>query len=320
MIYPWQQAQWQHIQQLISKNCLPHAMLLTGLPDIGKKAFAHVLAQSLLCLNPVEQQACGHCKACRLFASSSHPDLKMVTLKEGKKDITIEQIRELMDFLHLSQSISPKRVVVIEHAERMNVNAANSLLKSLEEPATNTAMILLTSNPKHLLATIRSRCQLLTFPLPDPLLSRQWLMQQSLANEVDTLLAVASGRPLLALQYDDEKRLSQRVQLINDIGRLLTGQKSWVEIAKHWQSHSMTELLAWQLNWVQDLIAMQQDVEHLRSIDVKAQLMRINELLDQNALFSLYDELIGRIKISTHSINKQLFLEDTLLCWQRVRK
>jgi len=320
MIYLWQQSQWQHIQQLINKNCLPHALLLTGLPDTGKRDFAYVLAQYLLCLDPVDQQACGQCKACRLFASSSHPDLKLVSLQEGKKDINIEQIRELMDFLHLSQSISPKRVVVIETAERMNANAANSLLKSLEEPAADTVMILLTSNPKKLLPTIRSRCQLLSFPLPDKELSKQWLMQQQLTNDVETLLAVASGKPLLAVQYDDEERLSQRVRLINDIGRLLTGQRSWVEIAKDWQSHSATELLSWQLTWVQDLIAMQQNGYHPRSIDVKAQLMRINELLNKNALFVLYDELIGRIKISTHSINKQLFLEDTLLCWQRVRK
>lgn len=320
MFYPWQHTQWHYIQGLIHQDSLPHALLFAGLPNIGKHAFAHYVAKSLLCLEPNQQQACGTCKSCHLFASNSHPDFTIIRRIEGKKDISIEQVRELANFLHLSQSISQNRVIVIEKAESMNLNAANSLLKNLEEPTNNTIILLITSQANQLLATIRSRCQLLSFPLPDAKLAQQWLAQQALTHQAEMLLNVAAGQPLLAVNYDNEERLAARVRLVNDIGRLLTGQRSWVEIAKDWQSHSLSELLTWQLMWVQDLIVLQHGEGFLRSTDIKGQLLRINEIIDKKNLFLLYNELINRVKISTHSINKLLFFEDTLLCWQRVKK
>jgi DNA polymerase-3 subunit delta' len=318
VIYPWQHEQWQHIQKLLQQDHLPHALLLSGLAFVGKKGFSIELAKSLLCLTPSdEKHACGQCKACQLFKAGSHPDFHHTFLQEDKKDISIAQIRSLIEFTHLSHSISPLKVVVIHTADRMNVNASNSVLKTLEEPAADTIIILESSRSGELLPTIRSRCQIIHFSLPQAELAKTWLQQQQTKTTAETLLAIAGGKPLLAVEYDDEQHLEQRQKFINDIGLFLTKRRHWIDVAKDWENASLVELLEWQLAWVQDLIVMQHDDERIRSVDVKKQLQRMSQLLQGGNLFSLYKELIGRIKISTHPVNKLLFVEDMLLCWER---
>lgn len=318
MIYPWQHQQWQHIQKLLQQDHLPHALLLSGLEFVGKKDFSVELAQSLLCLTPKDDKhACGECKACRLFKAGSHPDFHHTFLHEDKKDISIAQIRSLIEFTNLSHSISRLKVVVIQTADRMNINASNSVLKTLEEPATDTIIILESSRAGELLPTIRSRCQIIHFSLPPANLAKEWLLQQQTKTEAETLLAIAGGKPLLAIEYDDDQHLEQRQKFINDIGLFLTKKRNWIDVAKEWENVPLQELLAWQLAWVQDLIVMQHDDDRVRAVDVKKQLLRMNQLLNVDNLFFLYKELIGRIKISTHPVNKLLFIEDMLLCWER---
>jgi DNA polymerase-3 subunit delta' len=318
VIYPWQHEQWQHVQKLLQQDHLPHALLLSGLAFVGKKDFSIELAKSLLCLTPKDDKhACGECKACQLFNAGSHPDFHHTFLPDDKKDISIAQIRGLIEFTHLSHSISRLKVVVVQTADRMNINASNSVLKTLEEPAADTIIILESSRAGELLPTIRSRCQIIHFPLPQSNLALAWLQQQQTKTAAETLLAIAGGKPLLAIDYDDDQHLEQRQTFINDIGLLLTKKRHWIDVAKAWENAPLQALLGWQLAWVQDLIIMQHNAEHVRSIDVKKQLVRINQLLKGENLFSLYKELIDRIKISTHPVNKLLFIEDMLLCWER---
>jgi DNA polymerase-3 subunit delta' len=318
MIYSWQNPQWDYVQSLLKLDHLPHALLLSGVEHIGKKQFANELAQSLLCLNPSsDHHACGECKSCKLYQAQSHPDHHHVKLLEGKKDIPIGQIREVIEFVNLSHSISSFKTIVIDTAEKMNKNAANSVLKTLEEPAHNTIIVLESSQPKQLLPTIRSRCQVITFGLPEHPSAKKWLEAQMPQNDVDTLLSIARGRPLLALEYDKDNDLELRTRLINDIGQVMTGKRNWVDAAQAWENTNLRMLMDWQLSWVQDLVLIQQSSAKVRSIDVEKQLVRLASLLDKSRLFSLYQALIERTKLVAHPVNKRLFLEDVLLCWKR---
>jgi len=159
--FPWHQKCWEHFTKAKSSQHLPHAILLTGEDGIAKYALAKRMAKSLLCINSYNQadDACNQCQSCKTFESGANPDFTEIGLIEDKQQIGVDQIRVLSDFLNYSRSYNAFRVVVINPVERMNLNAANSLLKSLEEPTPNTVLILVTSKISQLLPTIKSRCQ-----------------------------------------------------------------------------------------------------------------------------------------------------------------
>lgn len=163
---------------------MPHALLLKGPRGVGKLEFALHVAQSLLCEQTGDDgMACGQCASCRWYAQDSHPDFRLIqpqalseseesddketSKKKPSQQISVEQIRTLTDFANLSAHQGGFRVVVIHPAESMNSNAANALLKTLEEPAGNMMILLVSHKPQQLLPTILSRCMALPMPLPD---------------------------------------------------------------------------------------------------------------------------------------------------------
>jgi len=228
--YPWQQAIWQQLFTAnINSDHFPHAILLSGISGIGKKELAFYLAKGLLCqapqINHETQQVepCSDpdpkkkCRACQLFESGNHPDLFHLTTPEDKKVIPVDTVRELIQWSVLNSQLDGKKVVIIEPAEAMNANAANSLLKTLEEPVSNTILILLSNKKQALLATIRSRCQTIDLPLPDHDSSILWLQEHGLQEQgqAELLLSLASGVPLLALNLAKDQQLEVRNSIIN---------------------------------------------------------------------------------------------------------
>lgn len=139
---------------------LHHAWLLHGMRGVGKSMLASRMAATYLCDAPTALGPCGECHGCRIGAAGAHPDMRLVTLAEGKRDISIDQVRELLAFLSLSGSESMRRAVVLQDAEQLNVQAANALLKGLEEPAPGSLLVIVCNDLMRLPATIRSRCML----------------------------------------------------------------------------------------------------------------------------------------------------------------
>ena len=136
MIHPWQQTQWQHIQQLIESDRLPHGMLLLGNHGLGKADFSFAMANAVLCKQPTaDHQACGHCKACQLLAADTHPDLYHLTPKAPPNSksanpvlsIRVDDIRVLCDKLNQTSQYGGYRVAIIDQAEYLTISAANSL-------------------------------------------------------------------------------------------------------------------------------------------------------------------------------------------------
>lgn len=147
------------LQTLCLNDALPHAWLLVN--DNHDSAYKDIIEFSrwLLCLNKQESSACGNCKACDLFAAHVHPDFIQVTPPEGKNTIAIDEIRALADFVLAQPQLSQHKVVILYPAEAMSTQAANALLKNLEEPRGATVYFLLTKHQELLLPTIVSRCQ-----------------------------------------------------------------------------------------------------------------------------------------------------------------
>jgi DNA polymerase-3 subunit delta' len=204
---------------------MPHALLIHGAQGIGKLRLAERFAQSLLCeAVDAAGEPCGECAGCRWLGAGSHPDCRWVepealarqpaSMAEADEtaparaakpslEIKVDQVRALDDFLNLKSHRGGTRVALIHPAEAMNANAANALLKGLEEPPGRAMFVLVSHRPARLLATLRSRCVAVPVPNPDAAASLAWLESQG-ARDAASWLAYASGSPLRALQYASE--------------------------------------------------------------------------------------------------------------------
>lgn len=161
MIYG-HQPQITKLKEAIEKNRLPHAMLFVGPESIGKKKVAFALAQRLLCENPPPHQfqACGVCPSCIRVAKNQSENLRLIE-PEGQ-NIKIDQTRDVIQFLSLA-NFDRNRVIIIDQTHLMNPQAANALLKILEEPAQNVYFILIAPEADSVLPTIRSRSHVIRF-------------------------------------------------------------------------------------------------------------------------------------------------------------
>ena len=195
---------------------LPHAVLLDAPSELQIEALAHYLAGLLLCDQRENLQICGSCEACRMMAAGTYADFSAVTLepddktKKISKIIKIEQVRNLIHELSLTRKYDRLKIAVIYPADSMNKSSANALLKTLEEPAPQVLLLLVTHNPGRIPITLRSRCQHWTIHQPDRAQSLDWLQTQGLdANVAAEYLQFAGGDPLLAqyLQQQDFARL-----------------------------------------------------------------------------------------------------------------
>jgi len=203
---PWQRA-WL-VERLRARDRMHHALLIAGPAGLGKKALALHYAQALLCESPRDDGlACGACAGCGYAAARTHPDLRVLDLWDfDEKDeawapvgeIRIARVRSLIEMTQSSAHRAGRRVAVIAPAERMNPEASNALLKTLEEPPAGAMLVLTSDQPGRLLPTVASRCLRVAAPRPAAAEAAAWLESQGIVD-AGALLAEAGGAPLAAL-------------------------------------------------------------------------------------------------------------------------
>ena len=244
---PWHAEHWTRLQARRQRDALPHALLLCGAVGLGKRAFARRFVHGLLCSEPLDGDACGHCRSCLLFAAGTHPDVVSLSFgvrKDGvqRSEIVVDQIRELSARLAMSSQYGGWQVATIDPADAMNPAAANALLKTLEEPAAQTMMILLADAPWRLPQTIRSRCQRIEFHLPATATALEWL-QAGQVDDAAAALAAAGGNPGLAQAWAREGALDRRQEVRKDLAALAAGRGQPLEVVKRWLDNEPAQRL-----------------------------------------------------------------------------
>ncbi|CAH0990129.1 DNA polymerase III subunit delta' [Sinobacterium norvegicum] len=315
MIYPWLEDRWQQLIEQVDAGILPHALLITGSAGLGKLSLAKALGIYLQCHQPVDKQACGSCKSCLLHQVGTHPDYKVLTLEEGSRQIKIDAVRQVSDFVLKKSQQGGYKIVIIDPAVAMNENASNALLKSLEEPGESTVIILLGVSSQQVLPTIRSRCQLLQIRDISFEQGEQWLAPQVGGLErAKYLLAVAKGQPTLALELDQSPKLQLREQILAELTQLLEGQTDLVVVAQKWAKAELGEVVGWLLDWYIDLAKWTATGGYTAMADCQVLYRLLALRLNPQKLHQQVDKLTKLKAVITKgaSPNKQLLLEGVL--------
>lgn len=340
MIPSWLQDTWTRLVELGDR--LPHALLFAGPAGLGKRALAEALAARLLCDVPADDgHACGHCEACQWRLSGNHPDLHVVipaadveeteaverdggrepvAAKAKSSQIVIEQIRDLQATLNVTGHRSARRVVVLDPAEAMNVFTANAVLKLLEEPPAGCVFVLVSSTPRRLLPTIRSRCQQWRFSRPDTAALAHW--RAHVSKEGAALLAISGGMPIAAERLAEAGGAALIERFVRDLGQLRSADA--LRLAAQWEAwlksresaaagFGLPQLVGWMQRWVSDLAALRLGGRVRFFPAQEGLLAALASRANVATVSNCYNEFAQIGRVAQHPLNLRLVLEDMLL-------
>lgn len=319
MVYPWQKEAWRSITSC-GEN-LPNAWLLYGARGTGKVDFARTLAHGLLCENTKDYTACGSCPSCLLAAADNHPDLYILTpiIEEGdsaKKlaQIKIDAVREMIADVRLTPLRAPRRVVLVYPAESLNLQAANALLKILEEPSPTVVFILVTHTRDRLLPTVKSRCRQFALPAPDFAAAGSWL-QENAPEKTREQLAFHGGAPLFA---EDESAHALRGSLVEVLcaPRLLAVLDYAAAFDRAKQP--LAVFLDALDKWLADILAHSCGAQARFYPAHREVLAQLAQKTDTRKIFRLRDTLAAVLPFGRHTLNTRLAAESLLIDYMKL--
>lgn len=239
---PWLAPALQALLRELREGSLPHAVLVGGAPGLGQSVLAQALAAAALCTQLTPSGACGRCRSCQLRELGMHEDFQSLLPPEGKNSIGIDAVRDLCAQLALGPQRAPRQVALIGLAEQLTVAATNALLKTLEEPPGAALLVLVSEQPRALLATLRSRCRQLLLPTPPVDQALAWLSGPQSVPPADAAwrLALNSGAPLAALA-ESEAEAGLALRLGAGLLAMLRGQVSAAALVRQ-EKHQLAAL------------------------------------------------------------------------------
>ena len=322
----WQQKNADSLLVYLQHLRIPQALLLIGEAGLGIRQLTEHFIFNLLCDCTKEKGVfCGQCIHCRLLIAGTHPDVLTITPAENKNSISVDQIRQLIEQLNLKPQFEGYRVVIINPADTLNLNAANAFLKYLEEPTERTLLILITDKPSKLPITISSRCQKITLLKPDEETTCTWLQKQQPQFEAETikvLVRLAQNTPYLALSFAQNNTLALRNECFNNWQALAKHQIHPLIIAETWHKLPETNLLFWIGSWLTDILKCRFNTkaENLYNPDLYEALHQLSKSIDPKKIFLLYDLLLSNKQLLQKNINKQIMFEELLIQWVNINQ
>ena len=316
---PWQRATLERALALKNAGRLPHAILLadSGRRDIGD--FVMQLVMLLLCDAPGDLEPCGGCEACRLLLAGTYADFGLVTLEvdeksnKQSKNIKIEQVRELIDDLGLTHRYARLKLAAIYPAESLSRAGANALLKTLEEPAPGTLLLLVTHNAGRVPVTLRSRCQCWNLPRPRPDEALAWVAERGLETDAATrYLDFARGDPVLAVALEAQDFGSLVEEFKRNLGRFIRGDLGVVGLCRTLLKHDADD--------VRRLLDMTLRAYCFRAcgLDAAGSAQAGADPVSARELLRLQRRAGTRLQVDENNLDFQLQLEDVLISLKRI--
>lgn len=315
-VYPWLASAYRDLAARMDQLRFPHGILLNAAQGGGKSAFAHALANRLLCQSPSAHSPCGECRSCQLIASRTHPDLLWLEPEAAERPvIKVDQVRAVTDELVLASHSGGRRVAVIDPADCLNTQAANSLLKTLEEPPSGVVLVLVAARLARLPATIRSRCQVVTLPLPSRENAEQWLRARHRSDAID-LLGMAQGAPLQAVSLADANMATIGSDLANDLLALVNRKQHATALAGRWQATGAARVITLARHYLADIMRAKAGGPEAVRLTASEPLARLVASVDWRVLYHCSDELTSLHRALEQPLNETLALERLFLAWQ----
>ena len=290
-----------------SQGKLPHALLLSGIDGIVKRAFSQSLAENLLCQKPTIAGPCGSCDSCFQLLADSHPDFRKLVPEGANAAIKVDPVRAMVDWLQLTAGQSSYRIALLEQADTLNRNAANSLLKTLEEPGDHAILILCATRAGALPATVRSRCQKVTLKITDQSAAIKWLTGQ--VEDPATALAEASGGPYLAVSNASEEAAAAKELLLKAWHDLFLHKGSVGRISDSLSQLDTTLCLGTFSQWCLVASKQREKLDVRVNPAVKQVISETQERLKSEQWFTLYDRLLQLHRSDSASFKTQTVLE-----------
>lgn len=327
---PWNQAVWQGLVERYQGAGLPHASLLLGNEGTGKRPLAFKLAKFLLCQSGEKKTVdnasyCDQCHSCKLMDAGSHPDYFVCDQEAKGKQIKVDAVRELNEFLAKTPQISACQVVQIYPIEAMNTNASNALLKTLEEPSGESYLLLMAERLGSVLPTIRSRTQRISIHPPAKEQALAWLegkVPNAAVQDLELALSQCGGGPLKAETWLREGLLAQDAAYTELMQSWLGGQKQLQDVSKALSKFDLADTIHWWVGLSLDIMKLGMGAEH-NQIGHPQQAQWIEQLVATVSKLKLLtlqqklQEIAGRLAAGQGNYNASLLLESLLLDWQQ---
>ena len=321
----------------IASDQVRHAYLITGPDGVGKRTLAMRFAQALNCTDSKKPgEFCGQCRACKFVQRKQFPDLHIVEAEDVGGILKVEQVRELQHQLALSPYEGKRRVALLLRFHEANDNAANALLKTLEEPAPKVVMLLTAQSKETLLPTISSRCEILQLRDVSSDQIEEALVERGEGHEKAALLArLAAGRPGWAFQYaSNPELLDERTEHLEDLINLIKTDRlerfkhierltrAWEQERKRGGEHPRLRALGALEHWVslwRDAMMLAYDATaEQRNIDREQDIQMLVSALPPEQI----SEILGKLEQSKRDLQKnanvRLVLETLMLDLPRI--
>ncbi len=302
------------LRAALTNRRLHHAYLMLGPEGVGKRTIALSLAKALHC-SERENDFCGSCSNCSRIETANHPDVRTIEPGAGKKEIGIQQIREIEKELNF-RAFSGKKIVIIDPAPLMNAAAQNALLKTLEEPPRDSLLILIAANTGGLLSTLRSRCLRLSFaPLPRDLIADFLLAKGTLTrDDAQVVAAMSMGSLRTALELDKEEVAAQRRLWIDIMSSLTRGNyRAALDAAEALSGgrEESLQFLAWVETWYRDLLvhALTHETRELINGDMLPHIQQQSGTARLDSLLLSLSQVAGATARIQRNLNRRMVLE-----------
>ncbi len=322
-MFPWHQPALSLLNGQLHSGKLAHALMFVGPQGLAKYELALSYGQSVLCQTRLDSGAfCGNCRSCQLYRAKTHPDAFFYGLLEGKKQLSIDQIRELSDRLQLTSQFGEHKVAIIDRAETMTIAACNALLKTLEEPSAGSVIILVVSRADRLPTTIRSRCQLIPFSVPDSTQTSTWLNSVGNCSQetINLAMEASGGMPLIAQSLIQSESLLDFNRVCEQLMAIAAQKQDPVAIAMDWADADIVLYINWIYHWLLDLAKLR--LLPRNSVSQSTNRIQLTKLqnFESTQIFAMLDKLNQVRRLTETNVNRQSLAEELLIYWAQLTR